>query len=153
MEFEEIKEGMEIYFFSLSRSFGRVWEIDRSRIKIIKINEKSIRINRLDDNNGKGFLWTMKKPKFIEYIKNCSLTKKDAYSTTLPHFKRWSEEATTNLKGYTSLHKDYKWYMYSKHILTYFYQLVKEGFTKEKYLNIKKKYKKEEKAFAMEAFK
>jgi len=140
MEINDIKEGQTIYYFSVRKFAGRIWEINKTRIKIIKINGHSIRIDRVDDNNGDGNIFTMKNKKFEEYLENCSIKEKIIMDEWTIALKKFSESAKEKLKGYTKLHPNYKWFVYTAEILNDFYELLKNGYTEKGYNKIKKKH-------------
>lgn len=150
---KDIKENQILYFFSLSKWAGRIWEFNRSRIKIIRINEQSVRIDRIDDNQGKGNVWTMKKDKFDDYLKNIQVNQEIAWKKSLGVMKHFAEQSEEQLKGYTKEHPHYNWYVYTRDIFNDFYKLLQDGFSEEKYKTIKEKYVKFENALCDGIFK
>lgn len=150
IDWNTVKEGEIIYSFNLSRFAGRIWELKHSWIKIIKINNKTIKIDRIDDNQSRGNSWAAKKEKLEEDKEFYAKTQEELITKNIPNLKGYSETAKESLEGYTTKHPHYLYYVYSANILSDFYNLLLNGFTEEKYLEIKKKYAKEENQYLKE---
>lgn len=152
IKISDLKEGDIIFQIGLTKFFGRVWELRYSRVKIVKINRCSVRIDRIDDNGGKGNAWTIKNDKLKDMLGNCTKTKEEAIRILTPALKKYSEDAVEILKGYTESHKNYEWYVYTKNILKDIYEVAKNGLDNNEYKEMKKKYSKYENKIISKGF-
>lgn len=149
IDWKTVKEGQIIYKFGLRQFGGRVWELNLHKVKIIRINECSIRINYIDDNKGRGNEWASKREKLEEEAEFYFLTPKQSFNAHKASVKKYAKQAKKELEGYNKKHSEYEWYVYSKNIINDFSNLLQKGYTKEEYHKIKNKYKK----FESEQFK
>lgn len=140
IEINNIKVGDIIHYFSLSKIAGRIWSLSYSRVKIKKINNKTIKIDKIDDNDGSGNEWNIDKTELASNH-NYYYTFEEALKDIKFLLKEWSKKAKEQLNQYTNKHPNYDWYVYTANVLNDFYNLVKKGYTREKYLELKNKYK------------
>lgn len=139
-KWNEVKEGQIVYHICLSRWGGRIWELKVEQVKIIKINDKSIRINFIEHNGGNGNEWAAKKEKLFDEEEAYFETITEGLNKLKEYLPNYAKKAEEQLSHYTENHPSYEWYEYTKNILADFTELCKNGWTKEKYMAVKKKY-------------
>ena len=132
--------GEIIHKLGLIKSGGRIWELYYGRVKIVRINDKTIRINRIDDNGGRGNEWAVPKQDLLDTRNSYSRDKAALFKKYVPRLKEYADKAQAQLDGYTKKHPRYDWYLYTRNIMRDFYELFRDGYTQEKYLEIKRKY-------------